>query len=197
MKRSPARNASARGYRVQWLLLFLFGGALFVLLVGCTPSYFESCPAGEAGTCEETPTPPVGVQSCDLHTFDETSGDSSRGICIPHLDAGWHTALVKTAPQTDPKPQCPAVAEWAGLVGEEIPPPGMEPRHIVGCSVFPLATCASINWACIPFAAGYTACVLKDDQNQCEGPYKFEALVTPEGGGDPTIVCCAGPDPGG
>ena len=154
------------------------------LTQGCGRAY-HFC---EDPACAPEPDEPLpGVQACDLHTFDE----SPAGICIPHVDAGWHTALVRMVPRDAPQPRCPPSAAIVGLWGDEIVRYGAEPRRVIGCSVFPLATCASLNWACVPDEPDYPPCVLKDAQSECPPAYPLSTRVEPDGSAEPTLVCCA------
>ena len=172
---------SSRGYRAALLLL---GVMSFVCAPGCS---YEQFTCKEEGCDPEPDEPPPGVQACNLHTFDE----SPAGICIPHVDAGWHTALVRMVPRDAPQPRCPPSAAIVGLWGDEIVRYGAEPRRVIGCSVFPLATCASLNWACVPDEPDYPPCVVKDAQTECPAAYPLSTRVEPDGSAEPTLVCCA------
>jgi hypothetical protein len=111
-------------------------------------------------------------------------------ICIPHVDAGWHTALVRMAYPEEGPLHCPASAEWAGLWGEEITDNGAEPRRVIGCSVLPLATCGSTNWACVPFEEDYPACIHQARPQDCPEPYDAETPEEQQGDGGEVTVCC-------
>ena len=168
----------------------LMVAVLLLFLPGCGTDRW-SC---DDPTCEPEPEDvPPGVQACDLHTFDE----APEGICIPHVDAGWHTALVRMVPRDAPPPHCPPSAAWVGLWGEEIVRYGAEPRRVIGCSVLPLATCDSLNWACVPYERDYPPCVLKDAQRECPAAYPRSTQVEPDGSAEPTLVCCADPPAAG
>ncbi len=170
---------------------YLFCGLSFVAHAGCNPHAGQAaCETDDCASDDTSDQPPTGVQSCDLHAF----AGSPTGICIPHVDAGWHTALVRMVPKSSGMPTCPASAQWPGLKGEEITPPGIEPRLVVGCSVNPMSTCESTSWACVPFEQDYPACVLQTDQDACPDPYPLETRVTPQGGGAPSTVCCRLPE---
>jgi hypothetical protein len=114
-------------------------------------------------------------------------------MCVPHVDAGWQSALVRKMPVSEGRPGCPQSAEWAGLFGQEIGPPDGVAQYVVGCSVNPLATCPDYSWACVPYEPAYQACVVQLEQGSCPGPgsgYTLKIIVDPEGGGAPTTVCC-------
>ena len=159
MKWARAREGRAHRHESPWRhaeLLWLAALGL-TFCAGCSKDVArEVC---ETGDCSDTPSGttapttgglPFDTPSCDLHGF----AGAPTGICIPHVDAGWHTALVRKVPKEE-TPTCPRSAQWAGFLGEEIAREGATPLQIIGCSVNPLATCSDYSWACVPFEADY------------------------------------------
>lgn len=168
----------------SWAAPLLIGGSL--VTTSCMPRH-EFCPSGE--TCEEPADDPLpGVQSCDLHGF----ADSPIGQCIPYVDGGWHTSLVKMS--YAPKHQLHCPGSFAGFFGVEIPVDATPPRNVIGCTVQPLATCSSLSYACVPFAEGYDACIHQADEDECLDPYPLETMVERDGDGGLITVCCRGPE---
>jgi hypothetical protein len=183
-------RASLKGHALFAGSLLACGASL--LLSACRPLPVE-CYGGDE-TCEEPPDLPPGVQSCDLHSFE----GSPTGQCIPYVDAGWHTSLVKMAHLPKSQLRCPPSAPFAGFTGVEIPENGSEPRNVIGCSVNPLATCSSLSFACVPFEEDYSACVNQADNRDCQyGYYKVKTTVEEDGVGGQITVCCPLPEDAG
>lgn len=160
------------------------------VLAGCGPGVGSTCDEHEA--CEMPERSP-GVQGCDLRSFQ----GSPEGVCIPLVDAGWHTALVRMTFLPKAALRCPPSAPFAGLWGLEVTRPGGVPRRVIGCSVNPLATCAALSFACVPFEEGYPACIHQDGPQVCPDTYPVETRVEKDGeGGDVTVCCPAEGAPG-
>jgi len=208
MKLSVANDRRARKCGAQrlsrWAVLM---GILWAL--SCTSCSVDLDQLCEKGSCTDTSSPsssssspsssssssssppglpsPYGTLACDLHGF----AGSPKGICIPHFDAGWHTALVRKVPIDQPA-HCPQSAEWPGFLGEEVVGPGEEVHRIIGCSVNPLATCHDYSFACVPYELDYPPCILQSGQDSCPSgsSYPVKTQAIPEEGGALTTICC-------
>lgn len=157
-----------------------------VLAPGCNARY-ALCDPGD--TCEdpEDDIPPA-VQTCDLHNFQ----GSPIGQCIPYVEAGWDTSLVKMAHLPKHQLHCPG--SFAGFIGVELPVDNTPPRNVIGCTVHPLATCSSLSHACVPFEEGYDACINQSDAGECMAPYSRQTIVEQDGTSGLMTVCCRDPE---
>jgi hypothetical protein len=186
-----AKNGTTRFALLLPLVPLLLCAAGSVLLLGCELSGSRECNPGD--DCETSvEEPPFGTMICHLPEQEA----SLIGICIPYVDAGWHTALVRMAYPEEGELTCPESAKWPGLWGAELTAPNVERRNVIGCSVQPSTTCGHLSMACVPREEDYPPCVLQANQNSCPGsdsaliPYTVLTKVEPYGGGDPTTVCC-------
>lgn len=159
-----------------------------VCLAGCELADLDDCETYD--TCDP-PQPEVtaGVQGCDLHVFQ----GSPVGVCVPHVGAGWHTALVRMAHMPKDELRCPDSAPFPGLSGQEVTPLGVAPRRVIGCSVQPLATCTALSFACVPFEQDYPACVNQEGSQSCPTSYAARTLIEKDGEGGTTTICCMDP----
>lgn len=186
MERPIALGAKGSGYRRLALALLCGLGA--VTSMGCERQDSGKCLSADCETDDDHP--PGTAQACQLETFE----GPLTGTCIPYVDAGWHTALVKMAFPEQGALDCPDTAPFAGMAGQEIPAGDTEPRLVIACSVNPLPRCPSVIFGCVPEEVDYPPCVLQSGSQRCPDPYPIPTAVQQPGAGGEVTVCCEAPE---